>query len=167
MARDVSVAPKERINIVYKSATSDSKEEIELPMKLLVLGDFTLQDDDSPVEDRKVVSVDKHNFNDVMEASKLNLSFMVRDALTDDDAEISVDLKFDNMKSFEPGNIVKQVPELNKLLELREALTTLKGPIGNVPAFRKLLQSIVSNEESRNNLMQELKLLEDISEDGK
>jgi len=164
MARDVSVAPKERINIVYKPATGDSKEEIELPMKLMVMGDFTLQDDDTPVEDRKVVSVNKNNFNDVMKASRLNLSFTVKDTLTEDDAEIPINLHFETMNSFGPDNIVSQVPELKKLLELREALTTLKGPMGNVPAFRKLLQSLISNEDSRINLLEELKVKEESDE---
>ncbi|HKT99965.1 MAG TPA: type VI secretion system contractile sheath small subunit, partial [Paraburkholderia sp.] len=42
MASDGSVAPKERVNIVYRPATGDAKAEVELPLKLLVLGDFTL-----------------------------------------------------------------------------------------------------------------------------
>ena len=36
-----SVAPKERVNIVYKSSVGDQTEEVELPLKLLMLGDYT------------------------------------------------------------------------------------------------------------------------------
>ncbi len=43
MSSDGSVAPKERINIVYRSSTGDAQEQIELPLKQLVLGDFTLR----------------------------------------------------------------------------------------------------------------------------
>ncbi|MBR3665419.1 MAG: type VI secretion system contractile sheath small subunit, partial [Lachnospiraceae bacterium] len=46
MAKEASVAPKERVNIVYRPATGDAQEEIELPLKLMVLGDFTLKQDD-------------------------------------------------------------------------------------------------------------------------
>ena len=46
MAKEGSVAPKERVNIVYRPATGDAKEEIELPLKLLVIGDFTQRPDD-------------------------------------------------------------------------------------------------------------------------
>ena len=45
MGKEGTVAPKERVNIVYRPATGDAKEEIELPLKLLVVGDFTLQPD--------------------------------------------------------------------------------------------------------------------------
>ena len=37
---DSAVAPKERINIVYQPATGGRKEQIELPLKVMVLGDF-------------------------------------------------------------------------------------------------------------------------------
>ena len=36
MATDGSVAPKERVNIVYRPATGDAQAEVELPLKLLV-----------------------------------------------------------------------------------------------------------------------------------
>ena len=53
MAKEGSVAPKERVNIVYRPATGDAKEEIELPLKLLVIGDFTQRPDDRMVEERE------------------------------------------------------------------------------------------------------------------
>ena len=84
MAKEGSVAPKERVNIVYRPATGDAKEEIELPLKLVVLGDFTLRPDDRMVEDRAPVSIDKDNFNDVMKGQGLGLQFSVPNKLADD-----------------------------------------------------------------------------------
>jgi type VI secretion system protein ImpB len=52
MAKEGTVAPKERVNIVYRPATGDAKEEVELPLKLLVVGDFTLRPDDRMIEDQ-------------------------------------------------------------------------------------------------------------------
>lgn len=40
MAKDGSVAPKERINITFKPAVGSAQEDVELPLKLLVLGIF-------------------------------------------------------------------------------------------------------------------------------
>ena len=45
---------------------------------------------------------------------------------------LGISLKIESMADFSPDNIAKQVPELNKLLELREALLALKGPMGNI-----------------------------------
>lgn len=157
MANEGSVAPKERVNIRYRPATGDAKEEIELPMKHVVLGDFTLRADDTPLEERERVNINKDNFNDVMRSMDLTVDANVEDRLSGEaDAQMSVHLKFDSLKDFEPEQIVNQVPELRKLLELRQALVALKGPLGNTPAFRKAIQSIVDDEGARAALMKEL-----------
>ena len=129
MAKEGSVAPKERINIVYKPATGDAKEQIELPLKLLMLGDYTLRADDTPVEDRKPVSVDKDNFNDVLKNHDLKLDLNVPNRLSGAEGdEMAVGVKFESIKDFEPDRVARQVPELAQLLDLRDALTALKGP---------------------------------------
>jgi type VI secretion system protein ImpB len=56
--------------------------------------------------------------------------------------------------------VVNQVPELKTLLDLRAALTALKGPLGNIPAFRKKIQAMLGDDESRKKLMKELGLSE-------
>jgi type VI secretion system protein ImpB len=161
MAKEGSVAPKERVNIVYKPATGEAKEEVELPMKVLVMGDFTLKDDATPVEDRKAINVDKDNLNEVLEAQNVGLDINVKNTLSDDpDEQLSLNLDFKSMKDFEPDAIIQKVPELKQLLGLREALTALKGPLGNVPAFRKKIQDLIQDEGTRERLLSELGLEE-------
>ena len=154
-----SVAPKERINIKYVPATGDEQAEVELPHKMLVLGDFGL-DDTRAVEDRSVMRIDKHTFNNVLSDAAVSLAMCVPSELsTAPDAELAVVLQFTSIDDFGPDSIARQVPELNKLLELREALVALKGPLGNVPAFRKQLQHLLSNEQARKQLAEELDLV--------
>lgn len=157
MSKEGSVAPKERVNIVYRPATGDAKEEVELPLKLMVLGDFTLRPDDRPLEDREPVGVDKDNFNDVMKGQGLALDLNVRNTLSQEpDAMLPVNLAFSSLKDFEPDAIVQKVPELAKMMELREALKALKGPLSNVPEFRKKLQELVGDEATRTKVLAEL-----------
>lgn len=160
MAKESSVAPKERVNIRYKPATGDAKEEVELPLKMVFLGDYTLRPDERPVEDRELVSVSKDNFNDVMRSHDLALDLSVENKLADesepDAGNLSVSLKFGTLNDFTPEAVVRQTPELNKLLELREALVALKGPLGNVPAFRKAIQGVIGDDAAREKLLAEL-----------
>jgi type VI secretion system protein ImpB len=157
MAKEGSVAPKERVNIVYKPATGDAKEEVELPLKVLVMGDFTLRDDETPVENRKTINVDKDNLDDVLKAQNVRLTTNVKSTVSDDpDAQLTVDLDFQSMKDFDPDAIVEKVPELKKLIDLRDALKALKGPLGNVPKFRKKIQELVQDEGTRARLLKEL-----------
>ena len=157
MPRDSSVAPKERVNIVYRPATGDASEEVELPLKVLVMGDFTMSEDDTPLEDRKSINIDKDNFNDVLKAQNIKLETVVENKLSgEEDARMTVSMDFKTMRDFEPDEIVKKVPELSKLVELREALKALKGPLGNVPEFRKKIQEIVKDEGAKARLLKEL-----------
>ena len=159
MAREGSVAPKERVNIVYKPATGNAQEEVELPLKIMMVGDYTLRPDDQPVENRKPINVDKDNFNQVLGEQKLELNLGVSDKLSNEPgAEMAVNLKFKKLSDFTPEGVANQVPEMRKLLELRSALNALKGPLGNVPAFRKKIQGLLGDEEGRAKLMQELGL---------
>jgi len=157
MAREASVAPKERVNIVYRPATGDASEEVELPLKVLVMGDFTMRADDTPLEDRAPINIDKDNFNEVLGAQNVTLQTTVGNTLSDEEgAQMNVDLDFKTMRDFEPDAIINKVPELKKLIELREALKALKGPLGNVPDFRKKIQELVKDEGTRERLLKEL-----------
>ncbi|MFZ5428340.1 MAG: type VI secretion system contractile sheath small subunit [Thermodesulfobacteriota bacterium] len=159
MAQEASVAPKERVNIVYKPATGDAKEEVELPLKLLVLGDFTNRPDDRTLEDREPISVDKDNFDDVLKAQNIEMNLTVPNMLSGKaDDEMGVHLNLSSLKDFEPDAIVAKVPELQKLMELREALKALKGPLANVPEFRKKVQEMVQDPGLRDRLLKELGL---------
>jgi len=167
MAQEGSVAPKERVNIVYRPATGDAKEEVELPLKLLVMGDFTMRADDTPLEERKPVSIDKDNFGDVMKAQNLELDVNVPNKLSQDpEAQMSAHLKINSLADFNPDAIVSQVPELKKMIEMRSALKALKGPLGNVKEFQKKLKELVNDEGTRERLLKELGLGEGEKEGG-
>ena len=154
-----SVAPKERINIKYIPATGDQQAEVELPLKLLITGDFKGHGEESALEDRQPVRIDKDNFNDVLTKAEVTLEMAVPCVLTNDiENDLSINLQFKSINDFGPDAIARQVPEMNKLLELRNALVALKGPLGNTPAFRKQLQSLLAEDASRQRLIRELNL---------
>lgn len=156
MAKEGSVAPKERINITYKSSGS-GEAQVELPLKILMLGDYTGRKDDRTVEDRKPINVDKDNFNDVMRDQRLGVDINVADKLSGaGGGELGMHLDFQSLKDFTPEGIAAQVPELRQLLELRAALSALKGPLGNIPAFRKKLQALLGDDGARDKLLAEI-----------
>ena len=166
MAKESSVAPKERVNIIYKPATGGAQEEIELPLVQLVMGDFTLRPDGRPLEERgEPINVDKDNFNKVMREQKLELNFTVPNRLSEQEGdELPVNLRVETLKDFSPESVAAQVPELKKLTELRDALTALKGPLANVPGFRKQLQKLLEDDAARERLMKELGMTEENKE---
>ena len=159
MSKEPSIAPKERVNIVYRSQTSGAQEETELPLKILMVGDYTGRPEERPVEELRPINVNKENLAEVMAKQGLRVEAEVADRLSGrSDATLSVNLTFQKLDDFAPEGIVNQVPELKRLLELRGALTSLKHPLGNIPAFRKKIQALLGDEAAREKLMKELGL---------
>lgn len=159
MAKEGSVAPQERVNITYKPSTGNQQDEVELPLKMLFIGDYTGRADPRPLEERSPVNVDKDNFQQVLAEQNLGLNMQVPDALSGEKgAELSVNLKFKKLSDFGPDAVAEQVPELKKLLDLRAAITALKGPLGNIPAFKRKISSLLADDKAREKLVNELGL---------
>ena len=71
-----------------------------------------------------------------------------------------VSLSFASMKDFQPDSVAAQVPELAELLKLRESLKALKGPLSNIPDFRKKVQEVIKDDAARDQLLEALGLKE-------
>ena len=156
-----SVAPKERINITYKTKTNNQEADVELPLKLMIMANLTGYND-TPLEEREVVSINKINFDQVMQKMDIKTNFAVENKLGLGSDEINVELKISNMKDFSPDNIAKQIPEINQLLELRKALVSLKGPMGNIPDFRKAVLDALKDKKTKQELLLEIKDSKDV-----
>ena len=152
-----SESPKERINITYKPKTDGLSEEIEIPYKMMVVGEFNPDEEEKPVEEKKAININKGNFNEVLKNQDINISFTVDDKLSGEEgAELNIDLDINSITDFSPESIVNEVDELKKLIDLRESLIALKGPLGNVPAFRKAIENAITDEDEKKKLLDEL-----------
>ncbi|ELE1455854.1 type VI secretion system contractile sheath small subunit [Campylobacter jejuni] len=153
---DGSYAPKERINITYKAKTNGQNEDVELPLKLMVMANLKGKNE-TPLEEREILQINKINFDQVIRKLNITTSFSVKNTLGTGAEELDVKLNIASMKDFSPDSLAKQIPELNKLLQLREALMALKGPMGNIPDFRKAVLEALKNEKTKEKLLLEIK----------
>lgn len=158
--RDVSTAPKERVTIKYKTAIDGNQEDVELPLRILMLGDFTGRPDELPLEERRPVDINKENFSEVMAAQGLQAEVTAPNHVAPDGAggELNVKLEFKSLADFRPEGIVEQVDELRQLKELRDALRFLKSSSSNVPSFLRRIQGLLKDPQKRERLMRELGL---------
>ena len=130
-------------------------------MKLLVVGDYIQRFDGRKLEDRKPIAIDKMTFDEVLSKQGLELALNVPNRLHGEDStdELAIALRVSAMKDFNPASLVEQIPELKKLMELRDALVALKGPLGNAPSFRKAIEGVLADDVSRARILSELDLL--------
>jgi type VI secretion system protein ImpB len=145
MAKDASsAAPKEMVNIRLP-APADGAEGEELPFKMVVMGDFTSAEDDTPIEERKLMRVNQKNLNEIISKMDVKTSFAVSNKLGGpEDEQIPVDLKFDNINSFRPEEVAKQVPQIKTLVELRKRLIHLRAQASRDPQMLKELNKVLS-----------------------
>ena len=149
--------PPARINLFLEVDKGDAKEKLELPQRMLMVGDYTGREDDTPVSEREIVNINQDNFGSVMESMDLEAEYTVPNRLKgDSDEELKVHLQFDSMKSFSPEEVAKQVPELNRLVAMRNLLQDLRNRVVSMSQFRKQLEGIVKDKEALAKLTEEL-----------
>lgn len=140
MAKGPSKARESRVNIQISDKLKGGAEP-ELPFRLLVMGDYTLKQDKRPVESRQPLDINKSNFDSVMQSFNLSLDLSVPDRISGE-GEMPVSLRFGTLKDFRPEAIARQVPQLKKLMELREAMKALRPAMGDKAKQKELLDKI-------------------------
>ena len=140
MAKGPSKARESRVNIAISDRLRGGAEP-ELPFRLLVMGNYTLKDDKRPIEERQPLDINKSNFDSVMQSFNLSLNTAVPDRIAGT-GEMPVSLRFGTLKDFRPESVARQVPQLKKLLELRDAMKALRPKMGDKAAQKELLGAI-------------------------
>ncbi|RKG59466.1 type VI secretion system contractile sheath small subunit [Corallococcus sp. AB011P] len=104
-----------RVHITYDVETLGSAKKMELPLVVGILADLLGKTKPSDLlKQRKFVQIDRDTFDDFM--AKLAPTHTVSGEAG------PATLTFKKMEDFEPLQIVKQVPKLNKLLRERQRL---------------------------------------------
>lgn len=148
-----------RVQLTYDVEVGDAIEQKEVPFVVGVLGDFTGQRDaDKPMarlKDRKFVSVDMDNFDDVMHGMAPKASFRVQNKLSEKGGEFAVNLNFSKMEDFRPEAVVEQVKPLRKLLEVRTKLSDLRNKLAGNDKLEDILGDVLNNTDQLAKLGQE------------
>lgn len=157
--------PPSRVNLFLEVAKGDAKERVELPLRMLVMNDFTGRESDTPLDDREPININQNNFEDVMRSYDLGLEYAVSNELTGE-GDIKVNLEFENLDSFHPEEVAQQVPELSRLLAARNLLKDLRNRMITMSDFRKQLEQVIADDDARNELLSELKKVVSDDEEG-
>lgn len=148
--------PKARISIAVDLHTGGALQRVELPLKLLVVGDYSAGQARDALAERKRINVNKANFDAVLTELNPKIEVDLAHALEDANPGLSVALGFKSMKDFEPESVAAQIPELQRLIAMRNLLRDLKSNLLDNNAFRIELERIVKSAALSESLIAEL-----------
>jgi len=151
--------PKARVNLKLDLHTGGASKKTELPLKLLVAGDFSNGQDSTSLSEREKVSINKNNFDAVLAEYCPGVNLTVKNTLADDGSEENISLAFQNIKDFSPEQVARQIPQLKAMLSMRNLLRDLKANLLDNQAFRKELEKILLDPALSAELRAELSAL--------
>jgi len=158
--------PKARVNITLDVETGGARKKLELPMKLLCMGDFSNGKGTGRVAERERIEINRNNLEQVMTQLAPEVHYSVPNVIRNDGSEVSVDLTFTDFKSFHPEQVAKQIPELDNLLAMRNLLKDLKSNLLDNSRFRKELEKIIKNQPELEELKAELEKIAPLQDEG-
>ncbi|AHN26522.1 type VI secretion system contractile sheath small subunit [Gilliamella apicola] len=148
--------PAARVNIELDLHTGGSKKKVELPLKILSVGDYGRGKDKRTLSEKEKVSINKNNFDAVLKDFKPEVALNVPNTLADDGSNVNVNISFESMNDFSPEQVAKKIPQLRSLLAMRNLLRDLKSNLLDNATFRYELEKIVKDEQLSDELRAEL-----------
>lgn len=149
-----------RVHITYDVEVGDAIQMKELPFVVGVIGDFSGKPDEPlpKLKDRKMIEIDRDNFDKVLAGMKPRLAYRVDNKLTDDGSKLNVEMRFQSLSDFEPDKVVQQVEPMRKLVEARRRLSDLLSKMDGNDKLEELLSDIIQNTGAQQQLSAQLGL---------
>src|SRR5438132_3808804 len=147
-----------RVQITYDVETNGAMQKVELPFVVGVMADLSGQPKEAvrPLKERKVASIDRDDFSEVLAKSAPRLAVKVQNRLTGDDSKLAVELNFKHIDDFEPASVAEQVGPLKELLAMRQRLTQLLSKMEGNDKLESLLGEVLGNTEKAMALAKEM-----------
>lgn len=139
-----------RVNISYEDPY-DSEKMVELPFVMGVMSDLSgnaSEVEKPPVAERDFTRVDQDSLDDYMSSIKPAVAMSVDNKLDPEAGDkLSVKLEFSKMDDLSPGEIARQVPSLNKLLQARQQLANLQRYMNGKSKAQDQLKELLNDPE--------------------
>jgi type VI secretion system protein ImpB len=144
--------PKSRITLTYRTTAGGEREDVNLPFRLLIMGDLSNGSSkdrrEAELDKRTIRNLDGRNLDAMMKDMDMSMEFDVENRVDPDGGDVHVKLKVDSMKSLGPAEIAQQIPKVKSLLLLRKLLMEVQANLDNHKEFRKLIRTLAQTKTS-------------------
>lgn len=153
--------PKSRLTLRYKTEVNGQLEDMTLPLRMLILGNFsqgTSTDRKVDLDERRIRNLNGTNTDAAMKDMDMSLSFTVDNKIDPEQEEdLQVTLPIDSIKSFSPDQVAEHVPKLKGLLTLKQLIGEMLTNVDNRKEFHKLLDELMSDPDNLQKILTDLK----------
>lgn len=129
--------PKSRLTLRYKTEVNGQPADITLPLRLMILGDFSQgssTDRKQDLDERRVRNLNGTNLDAMM--AKMNMHV---------DVGLDKPIPINSMKSFSPDQVAEHVPELARLLTLKRLIVEMLTNVNNDKKLSKSLNDFMKD----------------------
>jgi type VI secretion system protein ImpB len=162
--------PKSRLTLTYRTTVRGEPEEVQLPFRLVVIGDLsggTSRDRKVDLDARTLRRLDGKNLDDVIEDMQMSVQVTVPNRIDPEKAEtLAATLPITSMRSFAPAEIAAHVPKIKSLLVLRKLLLEVQANLDNRKEFRRLMRLLAADKSAVESIVKELQGFDDFKVPG-
>jgi type VI secretion system protein ImpB len=153
--------PQSRITLKYRTTIDGQEQDVSLPLRTMVLGDFSQgssKDRQESLDERRLRSLDGTNrVDDLIKDMDITLQVKVPNKIDPASDEVEATMPITSMKSFSPDEVAQHIPQVKALTLLKELLLEMQSNIDNRRDLRKLVQELYQNPENLQKTLAELK----------
>lgn len=153
--------PKSRLTLTYRTTVRGEPEDVQLPFRVLVMGDLSggsSKDRQVDLDQRSLRALDGKNLANVMKDMNISVKFNVPNRIDPEKAsDLNVELPITSMRSFTPAQIAENVPKIKALTVLKKLLLEVQANLDNRKEFRRLIRALAQDRDAVARLISELK----------
>lgn len=115
----------QRVSIMYPNPGGGDQEEVEIPLRILVIGDFTGREDERTIAERKPLTIDKEKFDQVLAAHEILVDIVTHNTLDEQGGSLNSRLTIHSLADLRPEAIIDQLTEaplISRVLANRRVL---------------------------------------------
>lgn len=143
-----------RVQITYDVEIGDAIQKKELPFVAGVIADLSGKGaaELPAYKERRFVSIDRDNFNQIIESFKPRVAYQVKNVLQpkqegEEDTYLNASLSFNHIDDFEPMSLVNQIEPLKKLYDVRVRLKDLIAKLDGNSTLESLLSDAIKDKD--------------------
>jgi type VI secretion system protein ImpB len=157
--------PKSRLTLTYRTTVRGEPEEVQLPFRLVVMGDLSggsSRDRKVDLDARTLRRLDGKNLDAVIEDMKMSVEVTVPNRVDPEKSPaLTAKIPISSMRSFTPAEIANHVPKIKSLLVLRKLLMEVQANLDNRKEFRRLMRLLAADKGAVDSILKELQGFDD------